>query len=421
MADMTIQDKLVRLGENEERLDTFVNGMEPYTTNTSPAREVESLPAFIERIKCRYLTPMQRGVWQPNTAYGLNDVVKRPDLLYICAEPHTSSADFATDVAAQRWGLFPSEGTIVPAKEDVAGVGFAASPAEASAGKTDIARAEYHAFVTPEGVAAAIEKNKPESASVSAPGIVALAVLSDITKEPPDNKKAATAAVVKDYAAMKHAEVMDVIAGYATKEYVENTVASVPALLSRSVTFTESGTWTVPEDCVVFIEAIAGSGGGGGGGGGNPSASGAKGGVGSGGAVGSRCLILKKNAVVSFTIGAGGNGGNGGAGSAQISTAGGGGGGSLGGTTTVKVASTDIITVPGGAGGGGGGAPSTNAGGVGGGLMGGAAGSVGGSGGNAGLICAIAFGTTPGGAGGGIKTSGSAGTKGLSGNVIIYY
>ena len=49
-----------------------------------------------------------RGNWAASTLYYLNDVVTRGGNTYICILKHTSSADFATDLAASKWTKFNS-------------------------------------------------------------------------------------------------------------------------------------------------------------------------------------------------------------------------------------------------------------------------------------------------------------------------
>ena len=49
-----------------------------------------------------------RGNWATSTLYYLNDVVTRGGNTYICILKHTSSADFATDLAASKWTKFNS-------------------------------------------------------------------------------------------------------------------------------------------------------------------------------------------------------------------------------------------------------------------------------------------------------------------------
>lgn len=49
---------------------------------------------------------VDRGVWQPATAYGRKDVVTVDGIAYITLEDHTSSASFEDDLAAGLWQIF---------------------------------------------------------------------------------------------------------------------------------------------------------------------------------------------------------------------------------------------------------------------------------------------------------------------------
>ena len=105
---MTIptKDAIVRFGENEERVNTFVNEEGSYAT--SEGQSVETLPSFILRkdfeINQRYSTFNSRGNWLTSTAYAANDLVVNSDIAYVCLVSHTSGT-FATDLAAKKWAV----------------------------------------------------------------------------------------------------------------------------------------------------------------------------------------------------------------------------------------------------------------------------------------------------------------------------
>lgn len=108
MTQLSTKDAIVRFSENENRVDIFVNDPQDagfYTTNEATPRQVESLPALMERLKNRYLTVVARGDWATTTIYSLNDAVEEAGLVYLCTTPHTSGT-FATDLAAGKWVLF---------------------------------------------------------------------------------------------------------------------------------------------------------------------------------------------------------------------------------------------------------------------------------------------------------------------------
>lgn len=104
MTQLTTDAAIKRFGENEERVDKFVNTDDPYFTNEPTPREVESLPHLMARLKERYLTAVYRGAWTTSTSYAINDGVKQDGIVYLCAEAHTAGT-FATDLAAGKWGI----------------------------------------------------------------------------------------------------------------------------------------------------------------------------------------------------------------------------------------------------------------------------------------------------------------------------
>lgn len=212
----------------------------------------------------------------------------------------------------------------------------------------------------------------------------------------------------------------EAIAGvHTTKVVTVKALADVLAqnegkLFTRSVTFTASGTWTAPEDCVVFIVAVGGGGGGGGAGGGNALCPGGRGGTHTSTGV----SYLPKGTIVSITIGAGGTGGAGGWATSTSNYWYGGSGGSIGGKTSVKFLGTSVETSQGGGGGGGKspGSTSTTPYGSNGYGPGGGAGQT-----TSGVAGGDAYSSTDNRGGNGGSAIAAAGKPGMSGEVIIYY
>lgn len=102
---ISTSDAIKRFGENEQRVNTFVNQDGSYFTNESLPREVETLPSFMARMIQRYLTYRFKGAWASLTNYEVQDLVKFDNAVYICVENHTSSA-FATELAANKWAVY---------------------------------------------------------------------------------------------------------------------------------------------------------------------------------------------------------------------------------------------------------------------------------------------------------------------------
>lgn len=103
---LSTNDAIVRFGENEERVNKFVNANGTYQTNEASPRQVETLPSFISRkdneINERYSAFNSRGNWASATNYQANDLVVSDSIVYVCLITHTS-AIFATDLAAKKW------------------------------------------------------------------------------------------------------------------------------------------------------------------------------------------------------------------------------------------------------------------------------------------------------------------------------
>lgn len=104
MTQLTTKDAINRFGENEERVDKFVNSDEFYYTNEPIPREVESLPSLMTRLKERYLSAVYKNDWQTEIIYAVNDGVKKDGVVYLCAEPHVSGI-FADDLTNGKWGI----------------------------------------------------------------------------------------------------------------------------------------------------------------------------------------------------------------------------------------------------------------------------------------------------------------------------
>lgn len=105
MSQTTINAAISRFEENENRVDIFVNQEGFYQTNTSPVKNVETLPSFIARMIQRYITLNFKGEWATGTAYQVNELVKESAVMYICVEDHTSGT-FTTDLIAGKWAVY---------------------------------------------------------------------------------------------------------------------------------------------------------------------------------------------------------------------------------------------------------------------------------------------------------------------------
>lgn len=105
---LSTNNAIQRFGENEQRVDIFVNDPQDngyYSTNETIPRQVETLPALMERLQQRYIIGVFKGDWQTTTAYVTNDLVKQSGVVYICIVAHTSGT-FATDASAGKWAIF---------------------------------------------------------------------------------------------------------------------------------------------------------------------------------------------------------------------------------------------------------------------------------------------------------------------------
>ena len=106
---MTIstKDAITRFGENEQRVNTFVNKLGHYATNTG--NDVETLPSFVARkdkeINSIYSVFTSRGTWATATVYKRNNIVLQNGILYFALVEHTAGT-FATDLAANKWAVY---------------------------------------------------------------------------------------------------------------------------------------------------------------------------------------------------------------------------------------------------------------------------------------------------------------------------
>lgn len=106
---LSTNDAISRFGENEERVNKFVNQNGTYQTNEASPRQVETLPSFISRkdaeLNARYLINNSRGNWSSGTNYVRNDIVLKSGVIYNCLIDHTAET-FATDLAANKWVIW---------------------------------------------------------------------------------------------------------------------------------------------------------------------------------------------------------------------------------------------------------------------------------------------------------------------------
>lgn len=121
---LTGSEAVTRFLANEERVNTFVNTNNDYTTNETSPRTVESLPAFITRCQERYLQITYQGAWATSHSYLINDTVKESGIVYLCVTAHTSGT-FATDLAADKWVVYAAMDS---ATHDFIADGTGASP-----------------------------------------------------------------------------------------------------------------------------------------------------------------------------------------------------------------------------------------------------------------------------------------------------
>lgn len=106
MIQLTTDAAIQRFGENEERVDIFVNdALNAGRYTTTGDEQVKTLPALMIELEQRYLTGVVRGAWAGATAYAQNDIVTQGGVTYIGIVPHTSGT-FATDLAAGKWAVY---------------------------------------------------------------------------------------------------------------------------------------------------------------------------------------------------------------------------------------------------------------------------------------------------------------------------
>lgn len=70
---LSASERIVRLNENEERINTFVNTNNNYTTNETVPRQVKSLPALINDLNAAVLSALSR--LGPQTLYKVTDSI----------------------------------------------------------------------------------------------------------------------------------------------------------------------------------------------------------------------------------------------------------------------------------------------------------------------------------------------------------
>ena len=105
MAQLPIDEAIVRFKDNEDKFDTFVNLDGTYTTNEVTPRAVQTLPSFMDEMVSRYYAYSIKGDWVTSTAYEVQDLVKESGTTYVCLVAHTSGI-FATDLSAGKWGVY---------------------------------------------------------------------------------------------------------------------------------------------------------------------------------------------------------------------------------------------------------------------------------------------------------------------------
>lgn len=105
MTQLTIDATIQRFGENEEKVNTFVNKLGSYETNEPISRSVETLPSFMQRMVERYITIKFQGDWLTENNYKQNDLTVYSGIVYISLSDHTSD-DFAADLTANKWAVY---------------------------------------------------------------------------------------------------------------------------------------------------------------------------------------------------------------------------------------------------------------------------------------------------------------------------
>lgn len=105
MAQLPIDEAIVRFKDNEDKFDTFVNLDGTYTTNEVTPRTVQTLPSFMDEMISRYYAYSAKGAWTTATAYEKQDLVVEGGVTYLCLLDHTS-ATFATDLSSGKWVVY---------------------------------------------------------------------------------------------------------------------------------------------------------------------------------------------------------------------------------------------------------------------------------------------------------------------------
>lgn len=86
MTQLTTDAAIQRFGENEERVDIFVNQDGFYLTNENPPRQVDTLISLARRNSVLN----SRGNWATTTAYQVNDVVVNSGQTYLSCFSYVS-------------------------------------------------------------------------------------------------------------------------------------------------------------------------------------------------------------------------------------------------------------------------------------------------------------------------------------------
>lgn len=102
---LSTNNAIQRFGENEERVNKFVNEDGSYTTNEQSPRQVKTLPSFMDEMISRHLSYKLKGDWTTLIVYDVQDLVFNNGVTYVCLVNHTSGV-FATDVSAGKWAVY---------------------------------------------------------------------------------------------------------------------------------------------------------------------------------------------------------------------------------------------------------------------------------------------------------------------------